>query len=48
MDFTGKVMKGYLFVSPIGFDKDVDLDFWIETALAYNVKAKKSVKKIKR
>lgn len=36
MDFTGKPMKGYLFVYPIGFDKDSDLDFWVKKALAFN------------
>jgi TfoX/Sxy family transcriptional regulator of competence genes len=36
MDFTGKVMRGFLFISPSGFDNDEDLDFWIEKALEFN------------
>jgi TfoX/Sxy family transcriptional regulator of competence genes len=36
MDFTGSVMRGFLFVDPEGFDKDVDLDFWVEKALDFN------------
>jgi len=36
MDFTGKVMRGFLFIDPIGFDSEKDLDFWIEKALKFN------------
>ena len=36
MDFTGKVMRGFLFIDPEGFDLDADLDFWIEKALEFN------------
>ena len=36
MDFTGKVMRGYLYIDPEGFDLDEDLDFWIEKALEFN------------
>ena len=36
MDFTGKVMRGFLFISPSGFDSDKDLDFWIRKALEFN------------
>lgn len=36
MDFTGKPMKGFLFVYPAGFDNDADLDFWVEKALIFN------------
>lgn len=36
MDFTGSVMRGFLFIDPEGFDKDDDLDFWIEKALEFN------------
>lgn len=42
MDFTGKPMKGFLFVYPEGFDKESDLDFWVERALEFNKEAKKS------
>lgn len=36
MDFTGKVMRGFLFIDPDGFDGDADLDFWIAKALEFN------------
>ena len=36
MDFTGKVMRGFLFISPEGFDTDDDLEFWINKALEFN------------
>jgi len=36
MDFTGNVMRGFLFIDPIGFDSEEDLDFWIEKALEFN------------
>lgn len=36
MDFTGQVMRGFLFIDPEGFDADSDLDFWIEKALEFN------------
>ena len=36
MNFTGKVMRGFLFIEPEGFDSDNDLDFWIDKALEFN------------
>jgi len=36
MDFTGKAMRGFLFIEPEGFDSENDLDFWIEKALYFN------------
>ena len=30
MDFTGRPMKGYVFVDPPGFDFDSDLLAWVE------------------
>lgn len=36
MDFTGKPMKGFLFIYPEGFDNDADLDFWLKKALEFN------------
>ncbi|MEQ1833416.1 MAG: TfoX/Sxy family protein [Candidatus Eisenbacteria bacterium] len=35
MDFTGKPMKGYVFVAPAGFDSDRDLRAWVDRALAF-------------
>lgn len=36
MDFTGRVMRGFLFIESYGFDSEKDLDFWIEKALYFN------------
>ena len=36
MDFTGRVMRGFLFIGPEGFDADEDLDFWMQKALEFN------------
>ena len=30
MDFTGRPMKGYVFVDPAGFESDEDLAGWVE------------------
>jgi TfoX/Sxy family transcriptional regulator of competence genes len=35
MDFTGRPMKGWLFVSPEGVESDADLNRWIERGTAY-------------
>ena len=45
MDFTGRPMKGFVVVDPIGIDLDKDLEYWIELCLDYNPKAKSSKKK---
>lgn len=29
MDFTGKPMKGYVYVDPPGFERDSDLSDWV-------------------
>jgi len=29
MDFTGKVMKGFIYVEPAGFEADEDLQAWV-------------------
>jgi len=47
MDFTGRPMKGYIFVTPDGFDMDSDLEFWIQLCIDFNPKAKASKKKNK-
>lgn len=36
MDFTGKIMKGYLYVGAEGIDAEEDLDFWVNKALEFN------------
>ena len=45
MDFTGRPMKGYIFVTPDGFDRDDDLDYWIKLCVDFNPLAKSSKRK---
>lgn len=45
MDFTGRPMKGFVFIEPEGIDLDEDLDYWIDLALEFNPKAKSSKRK---
>ena len=40
MDFTGRPMKGYIFVTPNGFDIDDDLSYWLNSCLDFNPLAK--------
>ncbi|MFT6814371.1 MAG: TfoX/Sxy family transcriptional regulator of competence genes [Sphingobacteriales bacterium] len=47
MGFTGRPMKGYVFVAPEAIDTDKDLDLWIGLSVAYNPEAKSSKKKKK-
>ncbi len=45
MTFTGRPMKGYVFVSDKGVDLDKDLEYWVDLCLKFNPKAKSSKKK---
>lgn len=45
MDFTGRPMRGFVFVENDGFASDDDLAFWLELALAHNPRAHGSAKK---
>jgi len=45
MDFTGKPMKGWVFISPEGLIRANELKYWIDLALDFNQKAKASKKK---
>lgn len=47
MDFTGKVMKGYVFVDIEALNTKKKLAYWIELALQFNKIAKASKKKKK-
>ncbi len=47
MDFTGRPMKGYVFVASDGYDTDDELRFWIQKCLDFNPLAKSSKKKAK-
>jgi hypothetical protein len=35
MDFTGKVMKSMLYVSPEGTELDADLESWVQAAVKF-------------
>lgn len=47
MDFTGRPMRGFVFVGPEGTGKQKEFAYWITLALAFNKKAKSSKKKKK-
>ena len=36
MDFTGRPLKGYVYIDPPGFESDKDLAKWVKLALAFN------------
>src|SRR5882672_6844085 len=44
MDFTGRPMRGFVFVGLEGLESEKDLAFWLELALAYNPIAKRAAK----
>jgi TfoX/Sxy family transcriptional regulator of competence genes len=48
MDFTGRTMKGYVYVDYDGMGSDEGLEEWIVLCLDYNPKAKSSKKKKKK
>jgi len=45
MDFTGRPMKGFVFVDPDGFDDDEDMEHWLQLCLDFNPQATSSKKK---
>jgi TfoX/Sxy family transcriptional regulator of competence genes len=48
MNFTGRPMKGFVFLTDEAIDLDDDLHYWLQLALAYNPLAKSSKKKKKK
>lgn len=48
MNFTGRSMKGFVFVSPDGTSNKKDFNYWINLALDFNKQAKASKKKNKK
>lgn len=48
MDFTGRPMRGYIFVKSEGIDFDDDLAYWLRLCLVFNPEAKASKKKVKK
>lgn len=47
MNFTGRAMKGYVFLNEDATDLDSDLEYWLQMALDFNPLAKASKKKKK-
>ena len=45
MDFTGRPMKGFIFVESSAFDLDDDLESWVDRCLAFNPLATSSKNK---
>ena len=45
MDFTGKPMKGFAFVSPDGLKSKKNLDYWIDMGVEYALKSPPKKKK---
>lgn len=48
MDFTGKPMKGYVFVSEEGMKSKKDFMYWINLSLEFNKLAKASKKSTRK
>ena len=48
MNFTGRAMKGYVFVDEQGLDMDEDLEYWLQKCIDFNPLAKSSKKKKKK
>ena len=45
MNFTGRPMRGFVFVNPAGLATDGELNDWLKLALEFNPRAKSSKKK---
>ena len=45
LDKSGRSMKGFILVNPIGVDMEEDLEKWVQLCLDFNPKAKASKKK---
>lgn len=48
MNFTGRAMKGYVFLEPEAIDLDDDLEYWVQLCLDFNPLAKTSPAKKKK
>ncbi|WP_245917646.1 RNA methyltransferase [Aureitalea marina] len=40
MDFTGRPLKGFVFVLPDRYDSEKDLTYWLDACLVFNPFAK--------
>ncbi|MDI1354979.1 MAG: TfoX/Sxy family protein [bacterium] len=47
MDFSGRPLKGYVFVDESGMRSKKDLQYWVNLCLDFNANAKSSKKKKK-
>lgn len=45
MNFTGRAMKGYVFLTVDAYDLDIDLQYWLQLTLDFNPLAKASKKR---
>lgn len=45
MNFTGRPMKGYVFLTPEAIDLEKELEYWVQLCLDFNPRAKSSKKK---
>ena len=45
MDITGRPMKGFAFIDPVGFDLEKDLEYWVQLAVDFKPFAKSSKRK---
>jgi len=48
MNFTGRSMKGYVFLDADATDMDEDLEYWVQLCLDFNPLAKSSKRKKKK
>ena len=48
MDFTGKIMKGFVFIDKTALNTKKKLEYWVKLALDFNKIAKSSKKKKKK
>ena len=48
MDFTGRIMKGYVFVDIEALNTKKKLEYWVMLALEFNKLAKSSKKPVKK
>lgn len=48
MNFTGKALSGFVYVSPDVLEDDDQIAFWLDQCLRYNPLAKRSPKKRKK
>lgn len=45
MNFTGKIMKGFVFVESFALNTNQKLEYWIKLALEFNKEARRSKKR---